>query len=305
MRFYGGVFDATIISNNLPGNTAAFMQTLASPNAECGGTRYCHRADDSIASTDQLYALWYCNLANPMFSVRDGGVVFARALTTRGPATIGNLSQWDQIDTALYTGDVSQITEIDLDNSGGMLRYIKITPGSGGDWIKMNPPGGFTGIGRAQNIHAGVSTFQYSTNWNPSTIRGLTCQVASGGQFANYTFKLDLPNNAILTGVNVRLNPYIGDGISADCLEVVVLRQSHSPGTNWLELARVKASGGSGVWQTVAITGLTETIGNSSRSYAVRIESTTPTAGAGTDTLHYCSTVMSITTLGSGLVFGN
>lgn len=310
-RFYGGAFFGTHDAQY--GGNIGWVQTIVAPTPLSGGFRLIFDGEDNIASTAYRFGALihgYGSTAQ-MWGVRDGGVMFARAITTRAWQAGHELTQWDEVDTALvntdhvvsdlYTGALSQITKYDLD-SISQTRYIEVI--SAGNWIKLNSGGGgLTGVGKAQNVHAGISTFQFGSNWNPSTTRGLTCQVAVGAS-ANYTFKLDLPNGCTLQQLQLRCNPFLGTSGDANSMEVVVLRQASTPGSNWVEVARQRCSGGNVTAQTVTITSIGEVIANSSNVYAVRVEGSTPIAGSGQDEIHWCSAFFDISQIGSNFIYG-
>jgi len=305
-RFYGGVFQGAINNDSFVGSSDAFLVNLLSPQKRMGGIRYAHHTDDLIGSTDWNFAAWFTNVDEPMFAIRDGGVTFARALTTKSPFTLGNLVQWDQIDTSLYTGDLAKI---DVLSVIGGTRKIEVEGAFPGNFIYPQS-GPITGTNRAQSLVAGHASFthaSFTSAWkiNTSDNRGIECTVTTG-QREYWQFPLDLPDGVTLEGVFIRGKPMVGLNSSAS-MGFAVYRQSHMSGSSATLLGgpAVRWSGGDGVTQTPFYNCTVDnTIYNGSYDYFVKLESSSPTGATGTDRVYWASSVMDVTALGNCLLYG-
>jgi hypothetical protein len=221
-RFYGGVVAGSVDTSNMTSMADSFMLNLVSPNMKMGGVRYNHRADDAIGSTDLLYALWLVNVDSPMFSIRDGGVTFARAFTTKSPSAVGNLTQWDQIDSSLYTGDLTTFDEIELNEDSNIITLP--TDIANANVIERKG-------GSSWTVTKAINIFKIVCN---ETAGGLLAWDSPTGSFhlaqqvADEAGKISfiLPHGVTLNSIAVYVDPFTGDGTAAS-FGVEVWRKAH------------------------------------------------------------------------------
>lgn len=231
-RFWGGVFVGSMTTDELSGAKDGFLMHLVQPVSGMGGMRYCHSTDDSISSpTAGTWGIWMTNRDNPMFGVRDGGFTFARALTTKTPFTGSGLTQWDQISTSLYTGDLAQIdlaqiTEIELDE--GTYDLLLPTTLANCDVVARNGGGTWTVV-RHQNLF----NFSCPANGGSPTWHTPLGSARITALYGNYEAKvpLKLLQNSVLTSITVYVDATTGDGTSAS-FGLDVLRKAFTDTTS-------------------------------------------------------------------------
>jgi hypothetical protein len=308
VRFYGGSFfgpywgDAT-------GDSDSFLLNMCSPNAKTGGIRYAHTQSDLISATSYAYAALFSNKDTPMFAVRDGGVVYGRAFTTKAPGAGHSLTQWDQIETSLYTGTLAKITELDLLNSS---REISLSNGFPyGNFIKFRGTGTLT-VTRTQPVQGGMSSLDSgvpfaSLDTTGTNIDIVVIDTGPGTKVGYYSFKASFTHDSTVTGVDLRVVPGLVN--SPNGMSAKVQRRQRTNGSSWQDLTAAGwtfATGTVGTEQTIAITcDQNNTTDNRNYEYRVLVRGSPPTGATTTDRLHWANSVETMTGLGNNLVLGN
>ena len=258
VRFYGGMYSGTYWMNS-GSELRSYVTNIVAPTRDSGALRMWSLGEQAIGSPTYKYHIGLATGYDDTsfaFGVRDGGVVFARSLTTRDWSTSHELIQWDQLDTALLTcdtvqADLAQVTEIDLLEAAREL-VLPVSLGSsnvvkkngGGTWSVSRMIDPYRGL---CSDSTGAMTWASLTAGNP----GIYSRVSGG----NYRIGVKVPFGATLTSIDIKCTPNIGDG-SANALTAEIFRFKHSDLTqaSLLTTGAVIASGGDGTPQTVTFT---------------------------------------------------
>jgi hypothetical protein len=307
VRFWGGVF---VGPRHGPGDDS-FLMDMVPPTPECGGLRYAHATDNAIGSTDEIKALYCVNNGSAMFGVADGGITFARSLSTRGlgPAQHG-LTQWNEVSTALVTADVSNITSMNAHKDN----YVIQLSGTTDKWSFVNPPGGSTSnLDHNLNIFAGISNLETTGGDNQpvffvdsvnSSIKGVS---PAAGTIGAYFIPILAPNTWTIDSVTMAATPTTGDG-TANSMGIAVYSRPSNGGAlvNLYSGGQVYFNGGNGVSQQKTITlDQNNTIDNGANQYWVYIKGSTPGGSPVADQLRAGKFKISISQpFGNSLVFG-
>jgi hypothetical protein len=305
VRFYGGSFFGPYWGD-AAGTSDSFLLNLCSPNEKVGGVRYSHVQNDTIGATSYAYAALMLNKDTPMFGVRDGGQVFARAFTTRAIAAGHQLTQWDQVDSAYAT-----IDEINLLNGS---RELSLPDAAlPGDFIIVRGDGTISNFGRAQRVQGGSCTLDAtrdpvaSLDPTGTNIDMVITDPGPGTTVGYYEFDLALTHGCTLNSVNVRVVPGIINSPSG--LAGKVQRRSHTAGSVWQDLLAAGytyTSGTPGVAETLAIScDQNNVINNQSYDYRVFLQSSQPTGATTTDEIHWATSLQDVSALGNNLFVGN
>ena len=221
IRSYGGSIFGPV-KGDTSGGSKAWVQHIVPPTKETGGLRITHNGAASVSSTDERYFMQFVSGGTEAFSVRDGGIMFGRAITTRATHA---LTQWDQVDTALvttdlYTGTLAQISSIDLSEG----TYDLLLPATRGNCNVIKQNGGATSSGVVKMFnHLKFATGQ--TGGTPHWDSPLSSAYIVSN-FANTEVKIPIsvPQGATLNSINLRCDPITGDGTSAS-MGVIVYRK--------------------------------------------------------------------------------
>jgi hypothetical protein len=306
-RFYGGSFFGPIIGSlAAPIDTQSFMLNIVAPTLKTGGMKLTHSADDTIGSTAYKYFAMMYNKDSIGFAVRDGGITYARSLTTKSATSGHNLTQWDQIETSLYTGVKAQITEYDLDSS---TRYLSV-PSTISDFITVRS--GTGSVPRAQSIWNGIS--KHYNNVPMASLNGsdwehlVLISPASSNSTPYYAIPLRVPHGATLDDVKVRVTPDKGGASGTDRFKVRIYRKQHnSSGTaeDLVSAGWTYASGGDDTNQTVTITcNQNNVINNKEYSYWAVLGGSVDATLQQTDSVDWLLTDYTLSDFGENLIFG-
>lgn len=319
-RFYGGAFFGT--HDAAYGGASGWVQTIVPPTPLSGGLRIIFDGEDNIASTAYKWGMLIqgYGAAQQMWGVRDGGVMYSRAMTTRAWEAGHELTQWDMVDTAyvntdlvlsdLYTGTKAEIGEISLEVSPSLVRYITVDATSNPlDFIKYHGLVSSGSFGRAQSMFPGIDSrtsagahlFELA-----SDLRGVQAITPSGGR-ERYAFKLNIAQGATLDNVRIRGNPGIGDGTS-NAMGFAVYRQDHGSGSSASLMGGgfSRWSAGNLVTATVSYTITSgNPINNALYDYYVVLETSAPSGATTTDQWYWCSSDQTVTGVGANLWLGN
>lgn len=305
VRFYGGSFFGPYWGD-AAGDSDSFLLNLCSPNEKTGGIRYSHVQNDTIGATSYTLAALFLNKDTPMFGVRDGGQVFARAFTTRAIAAGHQLTQWDQVDSAYAT-----IDEVDLLNGSREISLPDVS--LPGNFIKIRGDGTISGYGRAQRIDGIGSaapvggTPVASLDSAGTNVEIITVDPGPGTTVGYYSFGLSLTHDCTLNSVNVRVVPAIVN--SPDGLAGKVQRRQHTSGSGWVDLdsgGYTFTSGTPASAETLTLScDQNNVIDNQSYDYRVLMQSSQPTGATVTDEIQWATSFQDVSGLGDNLFVGN
>jgi hypothetical protein len=272
VRFYGGVLIGPCATPGT-GFTESWSQTITAPTQRCGPLRLAHEANDTISSTDDRFLTVFINAGNIAFSTRDGGQVFARALSTKSPTSSGSgLTQWDQIVTSLLHADIVNLLE-------GTREILLPDAETSCDVMKRSS--GVWSITRVIPVYGGIpSVSGGAPTWGSpgaAATVGLLQNTANG----SYRRPFIPPQNASkIVSVTAHVYSQIGDGtVNAFGIEIYRAAKGGTTSQSMLTTGIVRANGGSGVAQDVTFTTDQNngTVDNKTYQYYVHIEGSSPT----------------------------
>lgn len=276
VRFYAGVLTGPYSAPS-SGNSDSWVQTIVPPTQQTGGLRLGHKTDNAIGSTDDRFLVAAIADSNFAFAVRDGGQVFARALTTKGATSgVSNLPQWDSIETSLLHANIINLLE-------GTREIVIPDTLTSCDVIKRSS--GVWTVTRVIPIFGGTPSVSGTATWaspGAAATSGLLQVVANG----SYRKPFIPPQNASkIVSVTAHVDPQIDDGtVNAFGIEVFRAAKGGTTNQSMITTGMVRASASTGSPQDVTVTTDQNngTVNNDTYQYYIHIEGSNPTG----DTLY-------------------
>ena len=284
VRFYGGCITGSPWGFTM-GNAQGYVQSITPPTRWGNGSKWGHVGDDAYDTSQFKFFMFCQNLDHPGFSVRDGGQTFARAFTTKGPTTGHGFTQWDMITTNLLRADVTSFAEgtwdVELPSSNSLLNVFK--KAGGGSWTITK----LINIFKHTPNEDGVGVAAWDSPSNAAYLSN-----ALTDEETKVPFKL--PQGAILSNVQIYVDPNTGDGTAASFgAEIIYNTHGSTAGMTLMSGGMQYAASAAAHNMTVTVD-QNNTINNSTRFYWVVFRS----SDAGADKVYSAQVEYTISLFG-------